>query len=113
VMTNPRWPFIFALLSLVALGALPFLTIGTIAIYRRDITIIESARDLTTECFAAQALAGGYLRDYLATHDPTLLRRYHDEIADDRRARYRLKRLIVVLSPDVQQRYDSVVVAHA
>ena len=38
-MTNPRWPFIFVLLSLLALGALPFLTIGAIAIYRRDIQV--------------------------------------------------------------------------
>ena len=112
-LTNPRWPFIFVLLSLVALGGLPFLTIGTIAIYRRDIRRIESARDLTADQFESLALAGGYLRDYVATHDAELLKRYHAAIADDVRARHRLRPLMRGLPPDVQQRYDDAVRTHS
>jgi signal transduction histidine kinase len=112
-LTNPRWPFIFVLLSLVALGALPFLTIGRIAQFRVELLRIETARDLTTDQFAAEALAGGFLRDYLDTLDPKLLKRYHDAVADDQRARHQAKQFMHAFPPPVKRRYDDVVRTHS
>jgi signal transduction histidine kinase len=108
-LTNPRWPFLFVLLSLVALGALPFLTIGAIARYRTELLRIDLARDLTTDQYVAQALAGAFLRDYLETRNPDLLKPYHEAIADDQRARHRFRQMLARFPPAVQQRYHEMV----
>ena len=112
-LSTTRWPFIFVLLSLVALGGLPFLTIGAIARYRTELRRIELARDLTTDQIVAQALASGFLRDYLEAQDPELLGRYYDAVADAQRARHRLGLLIAELAPQVEQRYNEVIRAHS
>jgi signal transduction histidine kinase len=112
-LTSPRWPFAFVLLSLLALSALPFLTIGSIAQHRAELKRIELARDLTTEQYVAQARAGGFLRDYIETRDPRLLKGYYDAIADDLRARHRLKQLMPQFAPAVGQRYNELVRAHS
>ena len=108
-LTNPRWPFSFVLFALLALGVLPFLTIGTIARYRAELVRIEQARTLATDQQIAQALGGGVLRNYLRTRDPQLLQRYHDAIADNQRARRALGQLVAPLAPAVQQHYEELV----
>jgi signal transduction histidine kinase len=103
--TNPRWPFIFVLLSLLILGGLPFLTIGVIGTYRADLERIDVARALMTDQHVAQARAGVFLRHYLERRDPTILNDYYAALTESQEARRKLGLVAEQLGRAVRQRY--------
>jgi signal transduction histidine kinase len=102
-------PLGFVTLALVALVTLPVLAERYVRPLNRELReVVEPARGLVTQIHVSLAIEGSAFHDFLETRDSSLLRRYHEEYADELKAYDELGRLVGRLGDSVQIRLRDV-----
>jgi signal transduction histidine kinase len=102
-------PVAFVMLALVALVTLPVLSERYARPLNRELReVVEPAREWVTQIHVSLAIEGSAFNDFLDAGDPSLLRRYEDEYAEELKAHNELGRLVGRLGEPVQVHFREV-----
>lgn len=111
IMRGGGWtshvPFVFLMVALVALVALPIAAERYARPLNEELrTIVDPARELVTTIHVQLAIQGSTFHDFNDSQDSTLLRRYRSAKAEELKAQVALAGFIDALGDTVQLHFD-------